>query len=71
MTREEAKQLYNDEVLGLKHTIIDKIYDDFDRQLLKKDCEIAKYQGMLKAMKSEVQRLHPIDCSCITCKGKR
>ena len=33
--------------------------------------EIAKYQGMLEAMNSEVRRLHPLYCNCMICKGKK
>lgn len=39
MTREEAKELYSDEVLGLKHTVIDKIYNDFEKELNKAERE--------------------------------
>ncbi len=47
------------------------IVDDFEKQLLKKDIEIAKLEGMLKAMKKEVFRLHPDDCNCMTCEEQR
>jgi len=47
--------------------LIRQIFDDDEKQLLKKDVEIARLEGELEAFRSEVKRLHPDDCNCSTC----
>lgn len=52
------------------HLQICESFDDFEKQLMKKDIEIAKLEGSIKAFTSEIRRLHDDDCNCMTCEGK-
>ena len=62
----EAHWNINDPNKELSETI-DKIYDDFEKQLMHKDIEIAKLQGYQTALEKEIHRLHDNDCTCTLC----
>jgi len=59
----------NSDVYQVIQFFANKIYYDFEKQLLKKDCEIAKLEAMLGVMEKEVAKLHPDDCNCMICEG--